>query len=206
MEKHTHNGIDSRKLSQSEIAGDLYTGENAVKTKGDETVNGTKTFGSIPVLPTSIAPTSDNHTASKEYADDMEIPDFEIVASDDLRDSADTLETTQNEAPFKKKEIEYNEKAGTVRVYFECQSLNGDEYANAELYKNGVATGNKIHTKDYSSEWETLTVDISVANGDLLQLYLDRDDDGYSDTARCRNFRLSYKAEITPDSGTINMN
>ncbi len=45
-----------------------YTDSNYVKTSGDQTVNGIKTFGSIPVLPASD-PTTDNQSARKAYVD-----------------------------------------------------------------------------------------------------------------------------------------
>ncbi|MCK9328220.1 MAG: hypothetical protein M0P69_22175, partial [Bacteroidales bacterium] len=41
----------------------------AVMNSGDQTVNGVKTFGSIPVIPTTT-PTTDGQVASKKYVDD----------------------------------------------------------------------------------------------------------------------------------------
>lgn len=47
----------------------IYLSKNNVKTLGDQTINGVKTFTSFPVTPSS-APTSDYQVANKKYVDD----------------------------------------------------------------------------------------------------------------------------------------
>ena len=41
-----------------------------VHVTGDETINGIKTFGSIPIVPTGINPTLDGHVTNKKYLTD----------------------------------------------------------------------------------------------------------------------------------------
>jgi hypothetical protein len=210
MEPHTHNGVDSPIVDAGTISG-LYTGSTAVLKTTDQTVAGVKTFSSIPVLPASN-PTTDNQLVRKAYADALDVPAYDVVATDDvLRDSADTLDTTTNTDPFKKKDITYNGPNGsTIRVKFYLQSLNGDENAHGRIYKNGVAVGTERITKTYGSDpeldWEKYSEDIDVDNGDEVQLYLWRTNDGLGDTARCKNFRLYYKTTITDiTAGTVNL-
>ena len=206
MEYHTHNGVDSPQISVN----GAYIGATALKTKDDQTAAGVKTFSSIPVLPG--APTTDNQLANKKYIDDLAdlIPDYTLVASDYLVDSLNTLDETQNTSPNKEKELTLNEASGTIRVKFYLQSKNGDENANAQIYVNGSAVGTGRSTKstgsDAEADWEKYSEDISVSTGDKIQLYLWRTNDGYTDTARCKNFRLYYSRSITPIAGTVNLN
>jgi hypothetical protein len=51
------------------VIGKAKLAETFVETSGDQTVNGIKTFGSIPVFPASN-PTTDNQGARKKYVDD----------------------------------------------------------------------------------------------------------------------------------------
>ena len=62
---------DSKVASQKAIKGYVDTKDAAnVKKTGDQTVNGVKTFGSIPVLPASD-PTTANQATRKEYVDNV---------------------------------------------------------------------------------------------------------------------------------------
>lgn len=66
--------ILSRKtgLGSADIKGKIVSPssiEGTVDTTTDQTINGVKTFGSIPVLPASN-PTTDNQAARKKYVDD----------------------------------------------------------------------------------------------------------------------------------------
>ena len=63
------------KLSGIESSADVTDATNvaaagAVMTSGNQTIGGTKTFSTIPVLPASN-PTSDNQAARKKYVDDL---------------------------------------------------------------------------------------------------------------------------------------
>jgi hypothetical protein len=202
--------MDSALVDANDVI-NFYHATDAMHTTGAETVEGVKTFSSIPVLPSSD-PTTDNQLIRKAYADGLDIPTYDVVATDDvLRDSADTLDTTQNTSAIKKKDITYNGPDGsTIRVKFYLQSLNGDEDAHGQIYVNGVAAGTERITSTYGSDpeadWEKYSEDIDVDNSDEVQLYLWRTNDGSGDTARCKNFRLYYKTSITSiTAGTVNL-
>ena len=69
-------GADKKKLDDVDSA--------AVKTSGDQTVNGIKTFGSIPVLPASD-PSTDNQAVRKAYVDTFAAS---VVSMDDRIDAS----------------------------------------------------------------------------------------------------------------------
>ena len=62
---HRHRGTDTPKISYK----DLTDESKLVKTTGDQTIGGVKTFTSFPVTPSS-APTTDYQAANKKYVDD----------------------------------------------------------------------------------------------------------------------------------------
>jgi hypothetical protein len=202
MISHTHNGTDSPKIKS--VSG-LYLGTDAMKTFNDETVAGVKTFSDIPLITSS--PTADDEMARKAYADAMDIPSSEVVASDNLRDASDTAEETTNKNPLKRKEIKYNDVDATIRIKFDLQTYNGDEFGYGRIYLNDVATGTQRTTKSYSGEWTTFTEDLAVEKDDLIQLYIWTDPvPDKPDGVRCRNFRLYYIRKLTNIiPGTVNL-
>lgn len=72
--EEAYTTAEKSKLSNIEANADVTDAANvsaagAVMKTGDETINGVKTFGSFPVLPSS-SPTSDYQSATKKYVDD----------------------------------------------------------------------------------------------------------------------------------------
>ena len=198
---HFHNGTDSPKIK---VPG-LYIGTDAVKTKNDETVAGVKTFENIPEI--SADPAEDNEMVRKSYADALDIPTSEVVASDNMKDASDTQEGTTNKNPFKRKEIKYNDVNGTIRIKFDLQTYNGDEFGFGQIYINDVAVGTQRSTKSYGGEWTTFSEDLAVEKNDLIQLYIwTHPDPDYPDGVYCKNFRLYYIKKLTNiTAGTVNL-
>ena len=58
---------EADQAANADMLDDLH-GTDFVQTSGDQTINGIKTFGSIPVLPVAD-PTTDNHATRKLYVD-----------------------------------------------------------------------------------------------------------------------------------------
>lgn len=132
-----------------------------VATSGNETINGVKTFGSIPVLPASD-PTTDNQAVRKIYVDNI----MNLAAGSVLFAQAPTSRATTSTSYTKVKEISVG-ISGTVSVYFAMQSSSLPLYAR--IYKNGSAVGTERYLDDGSSNY---TENVSVVAGDLVQLYI----------------------------------
>lgn len=129
----------------------------AVITASDQTIAGTKTFSTIPVLPASD-PTTDNQAARKSYVDDLtdaigEVTfyDYSTSASSyTARDSEDMYmafgkivvsgnsDTTISSLPF-----------GSTSAYFVVSSFSGNTSANEELVIEKLTGASfKIHNND----------------------------------------------------------
>lgn len=200
VEAHAHTGLDSPKVKLTDLL-DSYDGSTAVKLTGDQTVAGIKTFTSIPVLPASD-PTADNEATRKLYVD-TRFAATEIYATDDLRDSADTERISSVSAYTKKKEIQINERGGTIRVKFDLKFTthgSGTDDCKGKIYVNGIAVGTE-HSGNEGT-YTTFTDDITVVTGDLVQLYIGKIDTTIGDVS-CRNFRLYYNKKFTITAGTI---
>ena len=167
-----------------------------VSTTGNETVNGVKTFGSIPVLPASD-PTTDNQAARKLYAEKM---GGCYVAGDTLLISSDTERKTSSYSYVKLKEI-HIPKGGTLRIKFSVAgSINGQGHAYAQIYRNGSAIGTERIAPMGGSYYEEFSEDISNwSPGDFVQIYAK----GLDVTAKVKNFRIYgtifYVPEVTVD-------
>ena len=137
-----------------------------VATTGNETVNGVKTFGSIPVLPASN-PTTDNQAVRKAYIDGK----FSVTPGDYLLLSADTERTSNSTSYAKVKEITLGIK-GTIRIKFDMKAeLSSGRTAYAKIYRNDVAVGTE--QTQSNNVYTTKSEDISGWNiGDKLQLYI----------------------------------
>jgi hypothetical protein len=95
----------------------------------------------------------------------------------------------------KKKEI-FMPFAGVVNVYFEMRIGDSEHYYEGRVYINGSAVGTL--RQDNNTNYTPYNEDITIAQGDLLQLYI-RVYSGAS-TAYCRNFRVRCDHDL---SGTI---
>jgi hypothetical protein len=189
VEVHIHNGIDSLRVHERDIEGAIDE-NTAVLLTGNQTIAGVKTFTSIPVLPASD-PTTDNQAVRKAYVDT--IGNLEVIVSDTVKDSANTIRDFTTTAYSKTKEIAYNEIDGNIRVYFEI-------YANgyAKIYKNGNAVGTE---RQGNGSWVGYSQDFATVTGDLWQLYTKRDPSGGT---AVRSFQLRYDKLIKITAGTIN--
>lgn len=110
-----------------------------VATSGDETINGVKTFGSIPVLPASN-PTTDNQAVRKAYVDVAAVTTVKYgSASHDA-----SVEETQNIAHGcgkTPKKIKLRAVWASSGGYKMCEvDTNGTGYMRARVYGNDVTS------------------------------------------------------------------
>ena len=192
VEQHTHNGVDSPAILNTHLR-DAYKDSEVVHLTGDETIAGVKTFTSTPVLPASN-PTTDNQAARKAYVDSL-LDDTEVIAGSTNRDSAITPRSSSSATYEKKKEIQFNDVPGTIRVLF---SLEGaiDGTSKGRIYVNGTAVGTE---RTGTGPATVYSEDISVATGDLVQIYL-------KNNAQVLDFILRYDKIFKVTAGTVNLN
>lgn len=203
VELHRHSGEDSPKINENDIENAIDKSTVVLLTT-DQTINGVKTFGSIPVLPASD-PTTDNQAVRKSYVDDT-LGSTELVANDDLIDSADTERSSTSATYEKVKEITINEVGGEIRVKFDLKRLSGGSGTNeagARIYVNGTGVGTE--QVNNLTTYSTFSEDITVSSGDLVQLYV-KEVDTTIDAANVRNFRLYYDKIFSITSGTVDIN
>jgi len=198
VEYHQHTGIDSPKIDAGNVT-NAVAGDDAVLLTGAQTVAGVKTFTSIPVLPASD-PTTDNQAVRKAYAD-SQLGGTEAIATDNLRDSANTDRFASTTSYTKVKEITFNEGDGNIRVKFDMRLTGGAGTAYGRIYVNGIAVGTE--QSELGSTYVTYSEDISVETGDLVQLYYK---DSGGNKASVRRFRLYYDKVFTVTPGTVNQN
>jgi hypothetical protein len=140
--------------------GKLKVDDIFAKLSGNQTINGIKSFGSIPVLPASD-PTTDNQAVRKKYVDDISA----ILPSDTHLLSAPTERTTTSTSYTKLKEIKVN-KAGTYKISF---TMLGS-IANGQIYKNGSAFGTERSAGNAS--YQTFIETLTLSANDNVQIYV----------------------------------
>ncbi len=160
----------------------------AVKLTGNQTVQGVKTFGSIPVLPASD-PTSGNQAVRKAYVDAR----IDMQAGTALISSADTERNYGFYEWAKKKEIKIFNK-GVYRVKFSAKGSSVSQYLCARIFKNGAAYGT-LRTPQ-STNYIEYSEDLAFEEGDACQLYLQGDNTW---TIYAKEFRLYVAFKQTPD-------
>ncbi len=76
----TEKKYETRTALPVELGGTNSTTQNFVDLTNNQTINGTKTFGTLPEIPTTT-PTADSQAASKKYVDDQlnTFPDFDYM-------------------------------------------------------------------------------------------------------------------------------
>lgn len=208
VQLHKHTGIDSPRVNAKDIDG-LIKGDEVMNIVGVETINGIKTFGSIPVLPASD-PTADNEMVRKKYVDDDFLASTITETDEYLVDSADTNVNISAQEVIdgdyltyvKVKQVTYNEVAGDIRAKFDLKDANGSGGMFGRVYINGVAQGTE--QEETSSTWTTYSEDFSVSNGDEIQIYLRYDGSGGGVGGDLRNFRLYYYKKLDITAGTVN--
>jgi len=189
----TDDGTDDERIVTPKKLATTLGGK--VSTTGNETVNGVKTFGSIPVLPASD-PTTDNQAVRKLYAEKM---GGCYVAGDTLLISSDTERQTDSGSYVKLKEI-HIPKGGTLRIKFSVAAAVNVGSAYAKIYRNGVAVGTEREVT-FGEGYEEFSEDISGWNpGDFVQIYAKKSNAAIS---KVKNFRiygtLFYAPEVTMD-------
>ena len=128
-------------------------------------------------------------------------PSFESVVSENLRTSSDTAKVLTTSTYTKVKEIVFNDNPGTIRVDFHLRTPNGQFNAMGRIYKNGVAIGTERTTS--SVTFQTYSENLSVARGDLIQLYIKNSSTGNVEAAY---FRLYYDKSPKMITNTVNLN
>lgn len=124
---------------------------------------------------------------------------LEFSASDTLQQSADTERSEALNAYVKLKEIEVK-RNGTIRVAFDLKSEVNFTAAFGRIYINGVATGTERST--VSTAYVNYSEDLTVAEGDLVQLYAKHQDADPGNSAFVRNFRL-YWDTVNVDQSNV---
>ena len=135
-----------------------------VSTTGNETVQGVKTFGSIPVLPASN-PTTDNQAVRKAYVDLVILRDHS--ASDILICNSIAERSTSASGYTELKRITLG-ISGTLRIKWQAKSGDGSN-SYTKVYRNGSAVGSE---KTSQATYTEHSEDIAGWNiGDKLQIY-----------------------------------
>lgn len=146
--------------------GKLKVDDVYAKLSGDQTINGVKSFVSIPVLPASD-PTTDNQAVRKAYVDQFAAT---IGAPNAATISAPTIRYLTSNTYTKTKEIRID-KAGTYAVSFTLYSSTSPSgLVLGQIYKNGSAIGTE-RSISYPSAATAFTENFAFAAGDLVQLY-----------------------------------
>lgn len=124
-----------------------------------------------------------------------------VIASDTLQISADTLRQDGDDAYVLVKEIAMY-WPGTVRVKFDLAESNNGTSAYARIYVNGVARGTERQAT--GSTYVTFSEDITVVQGDLVQLYAKDVSGGGTDFYQVKNFRLYFTKTVSTSPGVVN--
>ena len=142
----------------SALASDISALDSAaVKLTGNQTLQGVKTFGSIPVLPASD-PTTDNQAARKAYVDATAMTGVKFGSA--THDAAIT--ETQNIAHgcgktpklIKLRAYWFNDTSSDGYTLCECET-NGNDYMRAKIRKNGSTLEN-LYDAGSSHPWNGL--------------------------------------------------
>ncbi|MCF7835795.1 MAG: right-handed parallel beta-helix repeat-containing protein [Candidatus Marinimicrobia bacterium] len=94
---------------------------------------------------------------------------YELIASNNLKVSADTERTERYTNFVKVKDITVNTD-GTIKVKFDLKSNGGGYVAYGRIYVNGVAVGTERITNE--TTYQNYSEDITISKGDEVQLYI----------------------------------
>lgn len=139
------------------------------------------------------------HTSNDRFAYEVNLPTFSPGNIVFVR--SDTAYAASNVSWTKYKEI-YVGASGTITAFFDIKNLNpGYGGIHAKIYVNGSPVGTQRTTTSVS--YQTFSENISIAAGDLVQLYIKDTNIGFS----IRNFRLKcsgfYGGYVTYNNETI---
>lgn len=126
---------------------------------------------------------------------------MEIVVSDNLKYSADALQTQTGSSYVKKKEIKVRVN-GTARMKFDLKRTEsgGGDGVYGRIYINGDAIGTERNQT--STDYVTYSEDITVERNDLVQLYLKTGEES-GPTANAINLRLYWDRAIVAEATVI---
>jgi len=123
------------------------------------------------------------------------------VVSANERDINDTQVTSTGVTAVKVKEFKFNGLAGTIRAKFQLSLMSGTANAFGAVFKNGTIIS--AYTSMGNNGWLDVSNDFSVANGDLIQVYVYGT--ASNSVAGVKNFRLCYDALPSPVSASVNL-
>ena len=118
-----------------------------------------------------------------------------IVASDELRASADTERTYRGATYNKVKEIMIK-RNGVARIKFSLRCYNSGYPAYGRIYKNGIAFGTE-RSANSTGYYTEFSEDLAVNKNDLLQIYIKATYHASYGQAYVSNFRIYY-SDATP--------
>jgi len=125
--------------------------------------------------------------------------EIELIASDNLKISADTLRSSSSATYEKVKEIKVKE-SGTYRIKFDLSRvLNDSGTAYGRIYKNDVAFGTEQSNAGGTS-FITKSEDLVFSAGDSISIYLYKDGTG---TSEVKNFRVYYDYDLVNVFGVV---
>jgi len=170
-----------------------YPSQKAVKTYAENIAN-KDTDG-------TLAANSDTKYASqkatKTYADAIAKKQYYIVASANLKLSADAENSITGTSYVKRKEV-VMAYSGYITVKFSLKTdLGNNTYGR--IYINGVAVGSEQNCTD-SSNFVEYSENFKVNDGDLIQLYVKQSASG---TGLYKNFRIYFDKTIITEDGTV---
>ena len=125
----------------------------------------------------------------------------EFIAGSDLVISADLMRQTQNNTYTKLKEIEVHRVAGvfTIKFSHEYSQSGSPTTAYARIYVNGSPVGTERSTSS-AGGYTLYTENITVVQGDLVQLYAKLDDPVTNNFSNVKEFRFyAFHKDTLPE-------
>jgi hypothetical protein len=195
VERHVHNHLDIEDWDSS-----IPDISDMVNKTDSQTVNGVKTFGSIPVLPASD-PTTDNQAVRKAYLlAQIVAGSITAVASDAVKISDNDEESSSASPQALAKRIQVFQ-SGTYRVAFKIKiGSNLNTYAAFIARNNGVSTPIQIGTNRTGSQtdYQTYSQDFYISDGDYIELWAAT---GGAGTYYIKDFQVSFDLVQSPAGG-----
>lgn len=163
-----------------------FTGENSFNAT---TTMATTTISSLSVdsftVPYNTASTS---AASVGLVNDSIYKAAQTVPSSQIVTTNSTNRNTISESYVKLKETQYNDIPGSINAYFSIYVQSGGTYY-AKVYINGVAVSGE-YTGTYTGARVSIGATITVATGDLVQIYCKSAGNPYN--VDVQDFSLGY--------------
>jgi len=157
------------------------------------TFNASTTWNVLPEYDSD--PIGDNEAVRKSYVDNGGAGIINLVASDNLKASADDNVSTSDTSYAKVKEIRVN-IAGTIRVKVDLKPTFAGDSSFGRVYIDGVAVGTEHEATDHTQYVTYTDTSINVKAGEFVQLYMKKSG---GDPALGKNFRLYADKDIVDD-------